>query len=118
MNINIFDDPSQVPQPRNRVRLEEVLVTLYPDGFRVFIEVQVTAFQERPNLLLTMRNLSGEIVNEASIIATMHAKMEFTMHMRMAEPAGDYSLEVELFYETRNPPLDRRSVAFTIPTVG
>lgn len=118
MNINIFDDPTQVPQPRQRVKLEEVLVTPYPDGFRVFIEVRVTAFQERPNLLLVMLDSTGQIVNEASVIATMHAKMEFTMHMRMADPTGDYTLTIELFYDTRNPPLDRRSVAFTLTGAG
>ncbi len=115
MNINIFDDPSLIPQPRDRVRIEQVRVTPYEDRRRVFIEVQVTAFQERPNLLLVMLDQAGKVVNEASIIATMHAKMEFTMHMRMKDPSGEYKLLVELFYETRNPPLDRREVSFTIP---
>jgi hypothetical protein len=115
MNINIFDDPSLVPQPRDHVRIEQVRVTPYEDRRRVFVEVHVTAFQERPNLLLVMRDREGKIVNEASIIATMHPKMEFTMHMRMADTAGEYTLLVELFYETRNPPLDRREVSFTIP---
>ncbi len=115
MNINIFDDPSLVPQPRDRIKIENVTVIPYEDRRRVFIEVRVTAFQERPNLLIAMLDRTGAVVNEASIIATMHPKMEFTMHMRMADPAGDYTLRVELFYETRNPPLDSREVSFTIP---
>lgn len=114
MNINIFDDPSQVPQPRTNIKIEEVKVSPYPDGRRVYIEVRVTAFQERPNLLLFMLDQDSKIVNEASVIATMHAKMEFTLHMRMPEPVGDYTLVVELFYETRNPPLDKHEVEFTI----
>jgi hypothetical protein len=42
--------------------------------------------------------------------------MEFTRHIRhVDDPAGDYMLEAELFYETRNPPQDTASVNFTIP---
>lgn len=119
MNIPIFDDSNQVPQPRENVRIESVEASPYPDRYRVFVEVQVTAFQERPNLLLVTRNALGEIINELDVIATMHAQMEFTMHMRgMDDPAGDYTLDVELFYESRNPPHDKRSVAFSIPREG
>jgi hypothetical protein len=116
MNINIFDDPNQVPQPRDKIRIQEVKVTPYPDRFRVYVEVKVTPFLERPNLLLYVRDHKSAITNEASVIATMHANMEFTLHMRHApDPAGDYSLEVELFYETRNPPLDKYTILFSIP---
>jgi hypothetical protein len=114
MRINIFDDPSKVPQPRSRIRIEDFKASPYPDGRRVFVELTVTAFQERPNILLVMFDAAGNVVNEASVIATMHASMEFTLHMRMPDPAGDYTLKAELFYETRNPPLDERTIAFTI----
>ena len=33
----------------------------------------------------------------------------------MDDPAGNYTLEAELFYETRNPPQDKASIIFTIP---
>jgi hypothetical protein len=119
MDINIFDDPNKVPQPKDKIKIESVEATPYPDRHRVYIEVKVTAFQERPNLLLVARNEAGEAVNELDIIATMHAEMEFTMHMRgMDDPAGNYTLDVELFYETRNPPQDKHSIAFRIPAEG
>lgn len=115
-DINIFDDPNKVPQPKDDIRIESVEALPYPDRFRVFVKVVVTAFQERPNLILVMRDSTGNNVNELNVIATMHSEMEFTMHMRgMDDPAGDYSLEVELFYETRNPPQDAMVVDFTIP---
>jgi hypothetical protein len=119
MDINIFDDPNKVPQPKDKIKIESVEATPYPDRYRVYIEVKVTAFQERPNLLLVARNEAGEAVNELDIIATMHSEMEFTMHMRgMDNPAGNYTLDVELFYETRNPPQDKQSIAFRIPEEG
>jgi hypothetical protein len=114
MEINIFDDPSQVPQPKDKIKIEEVIITPYPDGTRVFLELRVTAFQERPNLLIYIRDAKGQIVDELSVIATMHAKMEFTRHMRHKPTEGDYLLDVELFYETRQPPQDHKSYPFTI----
>jgi len=116
MEINIFDDPNKVPKPKNEIKIEGLEATIYSDRFRVRADIIVTAFQERPNLLLIMRDSSGEIVNELNIIATMHSEMDFTMHMRgMDDPAGDYSLEAELFYETRNPPQDTARIEFAIP---
>jgi hypothetical protein len=55
-------------------------------------------------------------VAELSIIETMHADMEFTLHIRnVGDPAGTYTLTVELFYETRTPPQDRRVKQFVVP---
>lgn len=115
MEINIFDDPRLVPQPRNLIRIERLEATPYPDRTRVHLDVRVTPFQERPNLLITARDSAGMIVAELNVIATMHHQMEFTMHLRgKSDTTGDYSLSAELFYETRNPPQDTRITYFQI----
>lgn len=94
-------------------------MTPYPDRFRVHIHLRVTPFLERPNLILTARNAEDRIVSELNVIETMHHDMEFTMHLRgLANPAGVYTLTVDLFYETRNPPQDRRIETFEIPEAG
>jgi hypothetical protein len=116
MNIPLYD---QAPQPKEAVRIEVLECKVYPDRFRVFIHIQVTLFQERPNLLLVARDSTGRIASELDIIETMHHDMEFTMHLRGAsEPAGDYTLQADLFYETRNPPLHRVTILFTVPIAG
>jgi hypothetical protein len=116
MEINIFNDPNQVPQPRDKIRIESLEAELYPDRHRVHADIKVTMFLERPNLLITLWNQDRKLVHELNVIETMHAHMEFTIHIRnVNDPAGDYTLEVELFYETRNPPQDKRSIEFTIP---
>ncbi|MBI5669775.1 MAG: hypothetical protein HZC41_17395 [Chloroflexi bacterium] len=118
MEIPIF--PSDRPlQPKDRIRIEDLEVTPYRDRFRVHIHIQVTPFRERPNLLLVARDENNRIVSELNIIETMHHDMEFTMHLRgVADPAGEYMLAADLFYETRNPPQDRREVRFEIPAVA
>jgi hypothetical protein len=111
-----FNQDDSKLQPRDRVRIEELTVTAYPDRFRLRIHIQVTPFRERPNLVLVAHDDNDRIVSELSIIETMHADMEFTMHIRNVEdPAGTYTLTADLFYETKNPPHDRRLVAFVVP---
>jgi hypothetical protein len=116
MEIHLFNDPNQIPQPKDKIRIESLVATPYPDRFRVHVDMQVTMFQERPNLLLVARHESGKIVAELDIIATMHAHMEFTLHIRgLSDPTGNYTLDAELFYETRQPPQARHAITFSVP---
>lgn len=115
--INIFNDPRKVPKPRDQVKIEAIQATPYPDRYRVKVAIEVTAFLERPNLLIALRNAEGRVINELNVIETMHSDMEFTLHIRnVGDPAGAYVLDVELFYDTRNPPQDKESTTFTIPS--
>lgn len=116
MDMQFFDNGDNAPKPREEVKIESVTVAPYEDGFRVHVEVDVTPFRERPNLLLMIHDEDDNIVSELNIIETMHPHMEFTMHLRGVEnPAGAYSLTVELFYETRRPPHDSHLEGFVIP---
>ncbi len=115
MEIQFFDNGDHVPQSKDKIKIESVKITPYPDRFRLFAEISITPFQVRPNLLLVVRNQESKVVSELNIIETMHANMEFTLHLRnLDEPTGDYELEVELFFESRNPPQDTQTVSFTI----
>ncbi len=115
MDIPIFD-ADKVPQPKDKIRIEHLRAMPYPDRFRIFIEVNVTPFRDRPNLLLVLRTMDGRVITELNIIETMHSEMEFTMHIRgVADPAGEYVLSADMFYETRNPPQDRKEVHLLIP---
>lgn len=115
VEIPLFDQGG-TPQPRDRVKIESVQAVPYPDRFRVWVEIKVTPFLERPNLLLVLHDDHDRLIAELNVIETMHANMEFTMHLRnVDEPAGAYALTVELFYETRNPVHDSQVVGFLIP---
>ena len=117
MDMQFLNDPNLVPQPKEKIKIEELNVAPYPDRFRVFIEIKVTPFQERPNLILVARTNDDRIVGELSIIETMHANMEFTMHIRgVDDPAGDYTLTAILFYESKNPPQDEQTAEFIVPS--
>ena len=116
MEINLFNDANLVPQPKHKVRIEELVAAPYSDRFRVKVNLKLTPFQERPNLLIVARRSDGLAVSDLDVIATMHFENEFTMHIRgLEDPTGDYKLSTELYYETRDPPQDKAEIAFSIP---
>ncbi len=89
---------------------------VYPDRRRIFLHLVVTPFLQRPNLLVTARDADGAITTELSVIETMHHDMEFTMHLRRkGDTAGTYTLSVELYYRSRNPPQARAETTFDVP---
>lgn len=115
-DLSFFDDPNLVPKPKDEVRIESIETQVYHDRYRIWVKIAVTPFRERPNLLLVTRDSHSKIVSELNIIETMHALMEFTLHLRgIEDPAGTYTLDADLFYENRNPPQDHKQITFTIP---
>ena len=115
MDIPLFPS-DQIPQPKEKIRVEALEIRPYKDRFRIHIHVKVTPFLERPNLLLIAHDAEDRIVSELNVIETMHYDMEFTMHLRgHNDPAGEYTLTADLYYETRNPPQDRMIVEFSVP---
>ena len=119
MEINLFNDASLVPQPKHKVKIETFTVSPYADRFRIKVQLKLTPFQERPNLVIAAHRLDGRQVSDLDIIATIHYDNEYTMHLRgLNDPAGRYVLTAELYYETRNPPQDRRQIEFDIPPAG
>lgn len=119
MNVNFFNNGDYKPQPKDKVKINELTAFVHPDRRRIRIGIKVTPFQERPNLLITLRRADGQLIDDVTVIETMHFDNEFTMHLRGADdPAGAYTVTVDLFYETRNPPQDQETISFDIPTEG
>ena len=115
MEINLFNDANSVPQPKHKVRIEAIAAKPYGDRFRVKVNLKLTPFQERPNLLIVARRADGLTVSDLDVIATMHFENEFTMHIRgLDDPSGRYTLTAELYYETRDPPQAKAEIDFDI----
>src|SRR5450631_3789451 len=98
-NIDFFDQ-KDVPQPRDKIKIERLQAQPYADGWRVKLTIEVTPFQERPNLEVRLKSVVGQVIADLSIIETMHRLMEFTLHIRgVASPIGDYTAEAALYYD-------------------
>jgi len=69
----------------------------YPDGYRLRVNIEMTPFQSRPHLEVTLKGADGHEVASASVVEPMSWKLEFTMHIR-GELDNPYLLEARLFY--------------------
>ncbi|MHB8626657.1 MAG: hypothetical protein ACYDBJ_05475 [Aggregatilineales bacterium] len=118
MNDISFFDSDDVPQPRDQVKIEKLTAMPYPDGWRVRIGVDVTPFQERPSLEITIDTADGRPMAQIqlSVIETMHRSMEFTIHIRgLMSPMGHYVVRADLYYDAPTAPQDHAETPFTIP---
>ena len=86
----------------NRMTPEETRITSlsaepYPDGYRLHVNIEMTPFQKRPHLEVTLNDCDGDEVASATVVEPMGWKIEFTMHIR-GELKNPYTLEATLFY--------------------
>ncbi len=78
-------------------RITSLKAQAYPDGRRLHVDIEMTPFQTRPYLEVTLTGADGEEAASASIVEPMSWKLEFTLHVR-GELANPYKLEAVLFY--------------------
>ncbi len=70
------------------------------------ITLELTPFQKRPNVEVTITDPSGKQVAQTTIVETMLSNLEFTMHVREAEACSEYLLETRLYYQPIPPATD------------
>jgi hypothetical protein len=114
--MEFFLNDPQVPRlPPDQTRLLDLRAEPYPDGQRLRIALELTPFQQRPYLELTLKAPGGEAVASASIVEPMTWKLELTLHIRKADFAvGKYTLVAGLSYPDLGE-VDRRELAIDIP---
>ena len=69
----------------------------YPDGYRLRVNIEITPFQKRPYLEVTLNDSNGDEVASTSIVEPLSWKLEFTMHIR-GELNNPYTLNARLYY--------------------
>jgi hypothetical protein len=78
-------------------RITSLSAEPYPDGRRLRVNIEMTPFQKRPHLEITLSNGDGEEIASVSVVEPLTWKIEFTMHLR-GELLNPYLLEAKLFY--------------------
>jgi len=102
MDLNFISDPGLIPQPRERIRIENLAAQPYEDGHRVRLEIRLTPFRpaDRPSLEITTTNPEGRPISLQSIIETVHNEIGITIHLREpTRPHGVYTFHADLYYE-------------------
>lgn len=98
-NLSFFENPDEVPVPRDQVAIEQVMFEPYPDGRRVRVHITLTPFLDRPNLDIGLLAPDGHAVTSLSIVEALEQHMDFTLHLRDRELLPQYVARVELYYE-------------------
>ncbi len=117
-----FLDPNVERFPPEAIRLLDLHAEPYPDGQRIRIGFELTPFQKRPNLELTLTDSHGQACGSASIVEPMGWKLELTLHIRpstLLPPvaplrAAKYQLTTLLSYPDLGE-IDRRQISIEIP---
>ena len=104
-----------IPLPPEDMRILELKAEPVQDNgpVRLRVYIEVTAFQQRPYLEVTLNDADGHELASASIIEPMQRKNVFTMHVRGPQQTGKFGLSARLFYPEK-PDSDRRDVEFEI----
>ncbi len=128
--MNIFlQDPNEIRLPPEEVRLTNVQVAPQPNSRQVKVSLELTPFKKRPNIEVSITTEAGREVSHTSILETALPKLEFTMHLRQAEPGDELSMETTVYYqklpEASNTPadiplpdpmiVDHQTIKFSLP---
>ena len=93
-------------------RITSLTAVPYPDGYRLRVNLEMTPFQQRPHLEVSLKDAGDEEVASSSIVEPLSWKIEFTMHIR-GELNNPYTLEARLFYPD-GPIAEPRTFSFEV----
>jgi hypothetical protein len=94
-----FVAPSEIPLPRDEVRILNLKGELYPDGRRVLVAIELTPFLEKPSGDIAFLDRDGNCLAGASFIETVDPRFEMTLHLRHdISEYGGYSVAATIFY--------------------
>ena len=106
--INFFDDPFEVPKPREEVRFKQIGLFVYEYLRRVAVGFDLEPFLERPCIEVAVTNDNGQLAGALTIIETLERNFSMTMHLRDKEPTETYHITATIYYQT--PDSDREDV--------
>lgn len=107
-----FNEPTGVPLPPDQIEVRELTGQPSQDGSRVLVKFEITPFQERPNIEISLTNQEGDQVAGFSVVEAIENRMDFTLHVREPHPKGKYTLSMQVIYtdlstldEAEGPPI-------------
>ena len=86
----------------------------YEDGRRVRVNIEMSFFEKRPHLEVTLTDTENQEISAASFVEPMNFRLEFTMHLRTQPAEGPLDLEARLFYPD-GPEAEPATVRFNLP---
>jgi hypothetical protein len=126
-----FADPGAERLPPSETRLIDLRAEPEPDGKRIRVFLNLTPFQQKPDLELVIFDSAGREISSVSIIEPVEWKLELTLHIRKVfkpvpeapaegkmEPSGVKNapviLQASLYYPEQGL-VDQRRLTISLP---
>jgi hypothetical protein len=114
----VFHDPGEMSLPPNETRIRSLSAEPWPDGRRVDVTVEITPFQQRPNLHIGIYDVHGQEIASVGAMQIHQKQVAFTLHLRQSDTRGRYKVSACLVYPDLDLDLDivdQAESAFEIP---
>jgi hypothetical protein len=100
-------------------RLLNIHAVPHSEGKRLKIGLDLTPFQQKPYIDLTLLDSSGKLVASTSIVEPVNWNLELNLHIRKFFPShnGSYKLRVVISYPDLGE-VDRRDLTIEIPSTA
>ena len=101
MRVHFFDDPVAVPRPPEQVRFNQLGLYVYEDRRRIAVGFDISPFQERPSIAVSVDSQNGDEVSALSVIAADRSSFNLTLHLPHNYPYEKCTVHALLYY-TKN----------------
>jgi hypothetical protein len=113
-----INDPNIIRYPPADVRLLDLRADADPEKNRLRVALDLTPFQQSPNIELNLTDSQGNEAASASIIEPVGWKLELTLHIRRIDPTdGKYMLAASLSYPELGE-IDRRTLIIEVSALA
>lgn len=109
-----FPEDNLERTPPEETKILSLAAEPYEDGQRVRVNIEMSLFEKRPHLEVSLTDTKGEEISTASFVEPMNFKLEFTLHLRTEPAEGPLDLEARLFYPD-GPEAEPVTMRFELP---
>jgi len=78
------------------LRIERMAVNPYPDLARLWVRVQLSTFEQPPNVRLLCLDADGQEAAEMLLVEWREPYISLTVHLKKPHPGAEYIMRAEL----------------------
>lgn len=98
--------------PEEGVSIRKLRAIPLPDMRRITVEMELSPFDEHPNLDISILSPAGEVVADMFVVEARDQVMALTLHLRQPEPGALYTARLAVLKGEET--LDQCEVTFAL----
>lgn len=93
-----FHDAGKAPLPPNEIQILALSAEPWSDGRRVGVEIEISPFQQRPNMHISIHDAQGHEVASVGAMQIRETQIAYTLHLRQPATTGQYRVLAHVAY--------------------